>query len=453
MTDVRGQSPWLPLIATALAALVFYSFAFYPGTVGFDSAYHWWQARGGETSSIHGIGMTLLWRIGDALTQGPAALFGLQLILYWCGLILIAAAMPVRAMWRIGFLLFAGLSPMPFVAFSTVISDAMLVAVLTLAVGLLIGVTGRASRWAFACALALLFLAVLLRKNALPAVVPLAAFACWRAFAALHGKPVRVLCAGLAIALGMYIANGLIERSVDKPLTVFPGTQIWDLAAMSIATNRMLLPESIRGPSLDVAKLRNGFEPYSNVSIFADPQIELMQPFFDPRDARNADIRRAWIDAIVAYPRVYLAHRWRLTRALFGSKAPEWPAGLVYLAGNSQYRDNPPVATNASRLHALAVNAIERARSTVVLAAWPYLVLIVVGIMLAWRRRASDLAHAALALLASGLFYAAPYPFVAPSAELRYLAWTCVAAVIGTALALAANPLTSAARATTLRAP
>ena len=44
----------------------------------------------------------------------------------------------------------------------------------------------------------------------------------------------------------------------------------------------------------------------------------------------------------------------------------------------------------------------------------------------------------ALAVLSSGLLYAAPLPWIAPAAELRYVGWTCLAALIGAALAFAA---------------
>ncbi|HZW50319.1 MAG TPA: hypothetical protein VFF05_00530, partial [Rudaea sp.] len=85
---ISNRNPWswlVPAIA-ALAAAAFYAAIFYPGTIGFDSAYQWWQARGGETSNVHGIGMIWFWRLSDAASQGPAFLFMLQLALFWCGL-------------------------------------------------------------------------------------------------------------------------------------------------------------------------------------------------------------------------------------------------------------------------------------------------------------------------------------------------------------------------------
>lgn len=453
MMSNRNPQPWRMPAIVALAAATFYATIFYPGTIGFDSAYQWWQARGGETSNVHGIGMTWLWRLSDAASQGPAFLFMLQLALFWCGLALVAASLPVRRAWRAAFFLVAGLAPIPFVVLSSVVSDAVMMAALCCALGICVSALGRGGRASFLLVLALLFLAILVRKNALPAVIPLAIFACWREFPALRSQFMRCVLAGSCIGIAMLGIDLLLERRVDHPVTVFAGTEVWDLAAISIATGDLLLPPSIHGPDLDVADLRQAFVPYANTTIFANTHADMSQPFFDPDDPRNGEIRRAWLDAIARHPGVYISHRWRLTRALFGSKQSDWPRELVYFPGNTQYRDNPVVSVNRGRLHAMLSGWIDATRSSILLAAWPYVLLALAAGLHAWRRRESPQAQAALATLASGLLYAAPLPLIAPSAELRYLAWTCLAAVLGAALALAASPLTTASRATNLRAP
>jgi hypothetical protein len=436
MNDSRRRT-WLMLVTTALAAIAFYAVAFFPGAIGFDSAYQWWQARGGETSSVHGVGMTWLWRLGDALTQGPAALFLLQLAVFWCGLVLIAASLPVRRIWQIAFLLVAGLAPMPFVVLSSVASDAVLMALLCCALGICVSMSGRGNRAPCAAVLALLFVAVLVRKNALPAVIPLAVFACSREFP--RWTLMRNLLAGSGVAIAMQGASLLLERGVDRPVSVSAATQVWDLAAVSIATGEVLLPPTIHGAGLDAADLRQAFEPYTNVTTFTRTHAGLTPPFFAPGDARNDAIGRAWIDAIMRHPREYLTHRWHVTRALFGSKLPEWPREMVYFPENTQYRDNPAVPVNTGRLHVWVVGLIDASRSSLVLAAWPYVLLALIAGLVAWRRRTSEFAQAALAAIASGLLYAAALPVIAPSVELRYLAWTCVASVLGAALTLAAR--------------
>lgn len=426
-------------IVIALAFASFYCAAFFPGTLPFDSAYQWWQARGGETSTVHGIGMTVLWRGSDALTEGPAALFLLQLGLFWCGLLLIVAAMPGRPIGRIVFVVAAAFAPVCFVVLSSVVSDAVLMGVLCCAFGLCVLSPRRRLRWSFLLAMALLFLAVLVRKNALPAVIPLAVFAVHREFFAPARLRWRCVVAALCVVILMQGACSMLERRVDQRVTVFAATALWDLAALSIASGELLLPPTAHGPDLDVADLRQAFVPYANTSIFAQTRASITQPFLASDDALNGEVWRAWIAAIREHPGRYLAHRWRVARGLFGSKDPAWPRELVYFPGNTQYRDNPPIALNGSRLHAWFLARFDAARSSQLLAPWPYLLLAVVSAFVAWRRRAAPSAQAALAIIASGLCYVAPLPIIAPSVELRYLGWTCLSAIIGAALAFSAE--------------
>ena len=158
----------------------------------------------------------------------------------------------------------------------------------------------------------------------------------------------------------------------------------------------------------------------------------------------NGQIAAAWRDAIATHPGAYLSHRWHLTQGLFGTRPRAWPHELVYVDGDIAYRDNPAVIPNTTAAHASLVRGFEAARDTVALAAWPYALLALIATAVAWRRRREPNAKAALAVLSSGLLYAAPLPFIAPSAELRYLGWTCLAALLGAALAFFGGRITDA---------
>jgi hypothetical protein len=187
-----------------------------------------------------------------------------------------------------------------------------------------------------------------------------------------------------------------------------------------------------------VDDLRGAYVPYANTILFERTHAGMNLPFLDVDDPVNSVVRDAWIRAILDHPAAYLMHRWRVTRGLLGSKDPAWPHELVYYSTNTQYRDNPPVALNASGLHAWFMALFDAARPSQLLAPWPYLLLAAIGGLVACRHRSAPPAQAALAVIASGLCYAAPLPIIAPSVELRYLAWTCLSAVIGAALAFSA---------------
>jgi hypothetical protein len=465
MAEPGRDHPALPIFLAAAAGACAYAAVFYPGAMGFDTAYQWWQARGGETTNIHGLGMTWLWRFANPFDAGPAPLFLLQLILFWAGAVLIAGTLRAGSFWRVAFLFASASMPVCFVLFSFVASDTMFMATLTCAFGLLLTSDHGGRRARIGAALALMGLAVLLRKNGAPAILPLLIYTLMRTDAPVHsGKITIARASALAIAAVAILgaATALLERTVDRRVTIFPATALWDLAVVSLMANEMLLPPASHGPGLALEDLRGAVVPYANTTLFERTQAGMRQPFLDSDDPLSDDVARAWVRMILDHPADYIAHRWRSACILFGSKQPDWPRELVYFDGEYSYDGNPPVAGNTSGAHARLLALFERLRSTALLAAWPYLVAAMFALVAAWRRRGDPQAQAALAVLASGLLYAAPLVVIAPSAELRYVGWTCLASILGCALALSslrsaegrrANGLTSSTSATTLRAP
>ncbi|MFT3790740.1 MAG: hypothetical protein QM741_06620 [Rudaea sp.] len=113
---------------------------------------------------------------------------------------------------------------------------------------------------------------------------------------------------------------------------------------------------------------------------------------------------------------------------------------MIYVDDELQFADNPAVTPNHSILHGASIRYAEALRDTALLAPWPYLAFGFAALVLAWCWRIRANAQAAIAVLASGLAYAAPLPLIAPGADLRFLGWTCLAAMIGAALALASRP-------------
>src|SRR6478735_6325947 len=71
--------PWL----IAIAGFAFDVAAYWPGQMSFDSAYTWWQARGGETTDIAPPVLIYVWRALDVLHEGPGLVFALHLALFW----------------------------------------------------------------------------------------------------------------------------------------------------------------------------------------------------------------------------------------------------------------------------------------------------------------------------------------------------------------------------------
>lgn len=443
MSDVaaphrRSRFAWLPLLF-ALAGFLFDLAAYWPGQMSFDSAYAWWQARGGATTDIVPPVFVLAWRACDALVGGPGLLFALHLALFWSGLALLAHALRPRAATMLATMLIVAFAPVPLLLRGHVWTDVALFSTLTFASGALACAQAGSRRWLLPAVLAVLH-AGLLRHNALPALLP---FALWFAWLALRGSrdanaPSKMRVGMLATGLlgSMVIANGLLDRGVQRTVPLWTSLAQFDLAAMSIATDRMWLPEFMIGAGLDVAELAAAFRGWSNVPMLQNTEHGMLDPLSAEYSAEQlASLRTAWIAAITEAPGAWLAHRWRLTQALFGAKSPEWPRELVYVDDVVGYRDNPPVGRNTTTLHAGVMRHAARLVDTSVLAAWPCLLAGLVAAPLAWRRRRDAAGTTGLTVFASAWLYALPLCALAPSAELRYLGWPCVASLLALACA------------------
>lgn len=432
-TTLQRYLPWL----VAVAGFGFDLTAFWPGQMSFDSAYAWWQARGGASTNIVPPVFVWVWRACDWIVDGPGALFALHLVLFWCGLALLARALRCRPVAATAAMLLVALAPVSLVLRGQVWTDVGLFCALTFATGALACVEVDARRrWLLLPIALALFYAAALRHNALPAIVPFVAWFMWlllRSFAAASRG--RVTLATLAVLLALAGTNRWLDTRVDRAVPVWPSLAQFDLAAVSIETGHMRLPDFMIGPDLDVAELAQAFRPWSNVPMLVGTTHGIREPFSEYSAAELTTLRAAWFDAIADEPRAWLAHRLRLSRALFGTHAIEWPRELIYVDDEVGYRDNPPVARAANALHNGLMRAAANLAATPALAAWPYLTLGLIGAAIAWRRRGDiDARLAAIALLSAWL-YALPLTAIAPSAELRYLAWPCVASLLAFACA------------------
>jgi len=227
-----------------------------------------------------------------------------------------------------------------------------------------------------------------------------------------------------------------INAGVDRRVPLWPPLAVFDLAAISIATDQLLLPRYSVGDGMDVDELAEAFRPWAVNPLLENTRHGIHEPLAPWSDSELAGLRKAWFTAIVSYPRKYLRHRATVTAALVGTQSIELPSTLTFVDAEFQYRDNPAIAPNTSVLHRVLMRLAERLRDTPALAAWPYLLLGVAVAPFAWRRRDQPSAKIALVMLVSAALYALPLSLLAPSAERRYLLWPCAAALVALVLAL-----------------
>ena len=436
------SSTSIAALFVAVAGCAMQLSAFWPGMMEPDAAYLWWQARGGELDTVHSPLLVLLWRALLPIADSPAPLFALFSVMFWTALWMIAATLPWRAWQAALFVALTGFAPPVWVLLSQVGTDVPLVATLALATACLLRVREGSRGWLVA-ALALLGVAAGMRLNAGPALLPLT----WLLATGLPGgrSPARRVAWTASMLAAMFLVVMAVNRVAPRQVAVWPATAMWDLAAISIATDRVLLPPDSVGPDMTVEDLAQAFRPWTNTTLFAQTRAGVRQPFLGSAQGElKRSIAGAWWRAVREHPVAYIHHRWRVVSALWHTRPSDWPRELAYAPGWKSRAGNPPIATRHDAWHRYWMARFEAWRSSAWLAAWPWILLYPAAFALAWPRRRAREGAVALGVLASGALYALPLAVVAPGAELRYLGWTFVAGWLAAGIAVAMRRPTAA---------
>jgi len=421
--------PWL----IAIVGFAFDIAAFWPGQMSFDSAYTWWQARGGETTDIAPPILIFVWRAFDALHEGPGLVFALHLALFWSGLALLVDALRIGRTRTFALMLLVAFAPVSWLLRGHVWTDVGLFSALLFAIGALAQAHVTRRRAWILVALPVLFYASAVRHNALPAIVPMAIWAAWLA-AGADAPRLRVALIAFVLCAASVVTTAIVNAQVQRRVPLWPASAEWDLAALSVASGEMLLPPFMIGPGLDVAELAGAFRDWSIVPMLQNTQHGMRDPFMtDYTPDELATLRTAWFAAIRAHPRAWLAHHWRLAVALLGLHDPAWPRELIYVDDEFQYRDNPPIARNEAALHKTLMRGAAWLSGTRGLTGWPYLAIGLLAVPFAWKRRRELAGIVALAAIGSAWLYLLPLLVLAP-AELRYLGWSCLVSVLAAAI-------------------
>ncbi len=426
---MKRAAPWL----AAALGLALTLGVFWPGYLSWDSAYQWWQARTGELDPTHPPVMVRLWQMSRMVLPDPGGMLALQAAVWWGALAAFSSALGGSAVRRVLRVLALGFWPPLFALLPHLWKDIWMIGLFTLAVACLardLRAPGR--RWRVAALLALV-LACAFRFNALPGALPLLAWIGWREF---PGRRVAATLATLGgTAVVWLVGAALNYMPGQRPVPVWPVVAMWDIAAVSIAQDRLLFPPEWVSDDLTVADLRRDFQPYVNVPSFESGQLRL-NLYYDYTPSQFADLRVAWLGLARAFPRDYFAHRLEVSAYLLGLRQDAQPDGLVLQPGVVAFRDNPALATHTGALHSALLPRLARAVDTPLFAPWPYLLLAVALLLsAAMPSRRRGLPGLAAAVSASSLGRALPLVLLAPSSDFRYLGWCVMAALLAALLA------------------
>ena len=441
---------WIPFfMASAVTALVCA-----PGLYCYDSIDQLRQAREGVYQDWHPPMMAWFWRQCLHIWGAPSGLAWAHLVLFLLGGFLVCWRMkqwsPALAVCTAWLLCMPEVQNFAFVIWK---DTAMAVAMLA-AIGIQLNLPK--SRFAKGAGIAAYFLilayAVGVRVNALPAVVPLAAHLMWSTLGV--GKRWRLIAAigfGLACAsvLGLintFMCYGGLGATRGAPQQTL---QLFDLAGVALRSGVDVIPEECKTDAYTPERLAAAYD----VSCC----MKLLLPMADgsPAPLRSVSwsanmswdegverLGSAWREAITGQPLAYLQHRVAVCSSLLRLGEDCAYYAVVTPEDSARLTGHPGLGAGAS------VEGCEwvkwawlslmswAAGQSILMFGYPWIIVLVVSIGIAfWRRRHAH-ASVLMTLAFSGLLYALPYGIAAPAADFRYLYWSVIAAHLALPLAV-----------------
>ncbi|WP_126516709.1 hypothetical protein [Sphingobium amiense] len=409
-----------PLLTTVLLAVLSLAI-FWPGVVSFDAVGQYGQAMTGRYDDWHPPIMARLWSLFRPEIWRAAPMLIVQVTGYWIGLGLIAEAL---SGWRRAAAFAIGLFP-PLLGWQAVIvKDSQLMAALLLATGIIVHsrLRGRImAQWQLALAYILIAYALLVRANALFAIVPFAVLIAARgSIRVRHGVAILAALA-MALTLGPVVNHRLLGARDSGVQRTVP---LYDLAGIAVRADAPLA----------------GFAPDAGRRLKAAHCVKPL--FWDTLGSRDecaaamhpldraapGHLYALLATAAIAHPFAYAAHRlahWNSTeRWLVGGR---WPLAA------------PPARTEPNDWH-LPDPSLHAAAEWMAVAVlfvglpfcWPvvWTFAAAMGLWRCWNGK-DDRDVIARALLASALAQEASFLVISISSDLRYHLWSMVATAIG----------------------
>ena len=429
-----ASSAWtlvLALVAAGFAALGTFTFA--PGFMSNDTLYQLRQARGVDPlTDWHPPVMSLFWRFLIDTTGTFASMAVVQQVLVWTALFLVAVAVHRATGSRGWSLAFLGLGLVPQVATFTgvVWKDVQMAQAMLAATGLsMLGLAWRRRpswfRWVLLpLALLLLVYALLVRKNAVAAMLPMV-YLVYRSF-----FPARSPRALVLVVVGFVLAAVTASTLITDLARPAPTYQVAQIAIDDVI--HVLPPEAIERSDLP-PRLRAKLVSAQATCLAEDSLMNNYWTCYGRGEhgsftpiADHAALTAAWPGLMLSHLGDYLQYRTQVfTQFLFDNR-DQWQEGVIPNAEGITV-DNPRLVAS---LRAYVLDLGNR-NLPWLFGAWFWLA---VSAVQATRWRASR--RSAFGVLVpclglSSLLYIVGYFPTAPATDFRYVYWPAVAGSLG----------------------
>ncbi|MEG3083438.1 hypothetical protein U1707_07270 [Sphingomonas sp. PB2P12] len=417
-------------VAFAAIALCIASLAiFWPGTAMYDTVTQYQQVLSGIYDDWHPPAMARVWALLAPLGPGARPMLILQLVTYWFGLGLIAAALARIGRGRsAAAILVIGLLP-PFLGWQgVVLKDAQLTGALLAAVGII-------GWWRFARrplpgamwipVTLLITYAVLVRANAVFIVVPL--------LVTLAPRPTHPLAklvtalAGVALVLGVApVVNHQLLRAQSSGVE---STQaLFDLAGIAARAPDSATTGLTHSEAATVVARRCAkpffWDPLGDDAHCGTTMARL-------RDLPTSTLYVTLASAALHHPIAYAGHRLAHLNSTDRWSVPfHWPSAAPPAASEPNTLGLADPGASARAWEALTAVAVETPLG------WPiaWIVVAITALAASLSRPRDPVRDFATALLVSALALEASFAVLSIASDLRYHLWPMIATALATVL-------------------
>ncbi|MCL5261113.1 MAG: hypothetical protein M1561_05500 [Gammaproteobacteria bacterium] len=407
-----------------LALLIFTVYTFFPGFLNLDSEFQMQQGMSHHYTDWHPPIMAYFWSLLAHIYPGPAVILVLHNILFWSALFLLSLLLVPQTIWlRFLIILAFAFYPPIYIQLGGIWKDCAMSLSLFLASVLLCYLSANIPRnllrvVTISIIVLLFFYAYAVRLNSLPAVLIL----CWWFGYILFPKHLwRSLVFAICLVAAFFVVNKVIVERLVHPLHTYPFQQvaIHDLAAISIANNKMLFPEYItQAKKVTMEQIRAKYTPDSvGYLIFGEHLIALT-----PNANKIDKLMHLWWQSVLHNPWVYLQHRTRCLIALMISGIDH--RGEVCL-------EPFHIIFHPTYFYNLYCKFVRSPVINDIFHGGVYVFESLLALILAIRLR-KTLSHsqAIIFLTLSGLLYTFGGFFYIPACEFRYLYWVVIATML-----------------------
>ena len=427
MTKAPWQK-WIILIFVTIGCL-FTILAVYPGFMSPDSLDQYTQAKSNTYFDWHPPIMAWIWNKLLWTCDGPQPILILNNFLYWTGVCLIA--LHVRHFGLSLLFCLMGFAP-PIINFISVIwKDTFLFSVLFFQCSLLFSI--QCYKWnrlgiiiILSFIIPLDFIAIMLRHNAVPAVLPLMILTLLVTLKKIKVKYNIVM--GTVSCIILFFGGLQINKLLCNNISLHPEQQlmVYDLMGASFYKEQNLMPKYLKEKiNLDTLKSIYSTCDGGMVAIF-DMKCKTYKTEY------LSELKSSWEQVILDDPFFIIKHKWACFKCLL--KSP----GLLtypYIHPNNYGF----VLNEDNHLRAVYIKFISSKLSEKSYKSYYYLitcVAIFIYSILSYRKNKKEALFFPILISLSGLLYFLSYLILSPCNDFRYIYWTIGASLLSSIMLL-----------------